>query len=328
MKTVWKDDFRARRQARSCPHRSLHEERTVLPELKRNYALLCAVLALLFVFASCAHPWRLAQNPNPVEQTALPVITEEPVDTGSPVGTEPPDTETPATDEPIADTEVPETEAPAETGTAAATDGPTAEPSSTPAPVTETPAPSSSDAPATQAPTAAPTPAPTATAKPTASPTPAPTPTPTPAPTPKPASDIPPFRSQSINGFGTITNSYYESARVTMVNVWSTTCGPCIQELPEIERLANDFRSKGFKVLSVLGDSEVPGSIQTGINIINGRGFTQPVIRNNGGVPQAFPAGAYPTTYFINSYGQILRVVTASNTYEGWVAILNQLGIN
>ena len=113
-----------------------------------------------------------------------------------------------------------------------------------------------------------------------------------------------------------------------MVNVWSTTCGPCIQELPEIERLANDFRAKGFKVLSVLGDSEVPGSIQTGISIINGRGFTQPVIRNNGGVPQAFPAGAFPTTYFINSYGQILRVVTASNSYEDWVVVLNELGIH
>ena len=115
-----------------------------------------------------------------------------------------------------------------------------------------------------------------------------------------------------------------------MVNVWATTCGPCIQEMPHIQLLAQNYANKGFKVLSVLGDSETPGCIQTALGILNNPNinFTQPVVRNHNGIPQAFPAGAYPTTYFIDSSGNVLKVVTASHTYEEWVSILGELGIH
>ena len=48
-------------------------------------------------------------------------------------------------------------------------------------------------------------------------------------------------------------------------------------------------------------------------------------MRNNSSVAAAFPAGAYPTTYFIDSNGNILKVVTTSNSYDKWCSIIDNL---
>lgn len=279
----------------------------------RIIGMICVLIAAAVFFTGCAHPWRIAPNP----YTAAPVTEEPsdlPVDTDEPETAEPTDTDEPTADPTEAASIIPDTEAPA-------TDELPTESSATPEPtgsVTTAPTNTPTAAPVTNTPTAAPTPTPTP------KPTPTPAPTPTPSPTPKPA-DIPPFSAPTINGHGTITNSVFSTARVTMVNVWATTCGPCIQEMPHIQQLANNYASRGLKVISVLGDSETPGCIQQGLNIINGIGFTLPVLRNNASVAAAFPAGAYPMTYFIDSNGNILRVEAASHTYDQWVSIVNGL---
>ena len=118
----------------------------------------------------------------------------------------------------------------------------------------------------------------------------------------------------------------FSKAKVTMVNVWATTCGPCIQEMPHIQQLANNYAGRGLKVVTVLGDSEIPGCINTALAIIGGiQGFNLPVLRNNSSVAAAFPAGTYPTTYFIDSNGNILKVVTTKNSYDQWCSIIDNL---
>lgn len=289
---------------------------------------LLILLAFTLLFTGCKHPWRIAPNPNPT--TADPgLVTNGPEDTVEPVTDAPTDE---PTDEP--------TDAPTDAPTDEPTDEPTAPPDETDAPETEQPTGSeppvtggATNPPATTAPSVTNTPAaatPTPTAAPTATPKPTPTPTPTPAPTPAPTAtpkpDIPNFSSKAINaGQGTYDNSFLYGNKLTMVNVWSTTCGPCIAEMPHFPQLEARYSSRGFKILSVLGDSETPGAIPTALNIINGMGFNIPVIRNNGGVPQAFPAAAYPMTYFIDSYGRILQRVPAANTFEGWCQIIDGL---
>lgn len=244
--------------------------------MKRTKLLpaICVLTALMLLLSGCAHPWRIASNPNPV--TPMP-------DNG---------TDVPSTD--------------------VITSG---EPADSAVPTGDT-----TDEPATDSPSGSPTDKPTE--KPTAKPTEKPTPKPT--ATPKP--DIPAFSTKAINNGSTYDNSMFSKAKVTMVNVWATTCGPCIQEMPHIQQLANNYAGRGLKVVTVLGDSETPGCINTALAIIGGiQGFNLPVLRNNSSVAAAFPAGAYPTTYFIDSNGNILKVVTTSNSYDKWCSIIDNL---
>jgi thiol-disulfide isomerase/thioredoxin len=45
-------------------------------------------------------------------------------------------------------------------------------------------------------------------------------------------------------------------AKVVLVNVWATWCGPCREEFPDLVRVARAYRSKGLKVLLVSADME------------------------------------------------------------------------
>ena len=213
--------------------------------MKRTKLLpaICVLTALMLLLSGCAHPWRIASNPNP----ATPMPDN---------GTDAPSTDVITSGEP-ADSAVP-------------TETLTSEPAT--------------------------------------------------------AADSPAFSTKAINNGSTYDNSRFSKAKVTMVNVWATTCGPCIQEMPHIQQLANNYAGRGLKVVTVLGDSETPGCINTALAIIGGiQGFNLPVLRNNSSVAAAFPAGAYPTTYFIDSNGNILKVVTTSNSYDKWCSIIDNL---
>ncbi len=37
----------------------------------------------------------------------------------------------------------------------------------------------------------------------------------------------------------------------TVLNFWATWCGPCRMEMPELQKLSNEFGGKGFVVLAV-----------------------------------------------------------------------------
>lgn len=113
--------------------------------------------------------------------------------------------------------------------------------------------------------------------------------------------------------------------KLTMINIWSTTCGPCIQELPHLPALQQAYASRGLQIVTALGDSETPGAINTALGIINGNGFNLPVLRCNASFNAQFPAGAYPTTYFIDQNGNIVGVVTKANSYDDWCSIIDGL---
>ena len=47
---------------------------------------------------------------------------------------------------------------------------------------------------------------------------------------------------------------------VVLLNIWSTTCAPCRQEMPSIQNLYKDYQPKGLKVVAVSTDT--PGMVQ------------------------------------------------------------------
>lgn len=257
---------------------------------------ICILLTAALLTVGCAHPWRIASNPNPV--TEGPSFSDEPTDSDTPNESGIP------SDTPI------DTDVPTDSGSPVDTTQPTEAPTTggTLQPTTPDP---------TDGTTGAPTQAPTPTAVVTASPTPVVTAPPTEEP------DIAPFSAPSINGMGTFDNSMFGRAKITMVNVWATTCAPCIAELPHIQQLAANFASRGLQVVTVLGDSQTSGAIQTALGIINSMGFNLPVIQNNASVNNVFGVGAYPTTFFIDSNGNIVRIVNTSNSYDAWVSIVS-----
>ncbi len=61
------------------------------------------------------------------------------------------------------------------------------------------------------------------------------------------------FEAIDLNG-KPVTSDIFKDYDVTMVNVWATFCGYCIRELPDLEKLHQNFKDKKCNVIGVVAD--------------------------------------------------------------------------
>lgn len=47
--------------------------------------------------------------------------------------------------------------------------------------------------------------------------------------------------------------------RLRVVNVWATWCVPCVDEMPDLEKVHQNFRGRGVEVIGVSLDDAIPG---------------------------------------------------------------------
>jgi peroxiredoxin len=66
---------------------------------------------------------------------------------------------------------------------------------------------------------------------------------------------VKPFRLPSLDGENTISPTGYRK-RVVLLNFWGTWCKPCLEELPEFDRLYRKYRSHGLTLVAVATDEE------------------------------------------------------------------------
>jgi thiol-disulfide isomerase/thioredoxin len=63
------------------------------------------------------------------------------------------------------------------------------------------------------------------------------------------------FKLPSLAGDKTISPSGYKN-RVVLLNFWATWCKPCLEELPEFDRLYRKYRSHGLTLVAVTTDED------------------------------------------------------------------------
>lgn len=61
------------------------------------------------------------------------------------------------------------------------------------------------------------------------------------------------FKATDLSG-NQVTSDIFSKNKLTMVNIWATWCGPCIDEMPEISKLYNELPT-GTNVISICTDS-------------------------------------------------------------------------
>ncbi len=123
------------------------------------------------------------------------------------------------------------------------------------------------------------------------------------------------------------TLSEYKGKTV-FLNFWATWCPPCRSEMPEIQRLYEDY-GKNEGDLIVLGIAAPgyggEGSVDDIIGFLDENGYSFPVVMDETGeVFYTYGIQAYPTTFMIDSNGNVYGYVQGAITGDIMESIVQQ----
>ena len=120
------------------------------------------------------------------------------------------------------------------------------------------------------------------------------------------------FSTTDING-SPVSMSTYSGSKVIIFNMWEPWCGPCVREMPDLQKLYDNYKSKGLLVVGVYSTEENAKST------VESNGITYPIIRKSSEF-NAFDTGYVPTTIIVDGQGNILtgEPIIGAKSYSDW----------
>ena len=102
---------------------------------------------------------------------------------------------------------------------------------------------------------------------------------------------------------------------VILLNFWATWCGPCIMEIPDLNRLQEKYQDKGLEVVGITLTSGSPGIISKfaedqGMNykiLTDIMGNETEIVTNMYGQATGAPITGVPTSFIIDRDGYIVK---------------------
>jgi len=95
-----------------------------------------------------------------------------------------------------------------------------------------------------------------------------------------------------------------ERGNVVFLNLWATWCFPCRDEIPELQKLHNEYAAQGFKVVGVSLDESGKESVQ---KFVTDNSMTYPIALDpEGKLANVFQTTVIPTSVLIDRNGRIV----------------------
>ncbi len=138
------------------------------------------------------------------------------------------------------------------------------------------------------------------------------------------------FSTTDLEG-NTLDQSILADYDLTMVNVWATFCGPCINEMPDLGELAAEYADKGVQIIGLVSDTmDSDGAIsdsqvETAKEIVaeTGADYRHLLPSDDllGILSQIY---AVPTTFFVDSEGvQVGDAIVTAQSKEKWIETID-----
>lgn len=101
------------------------------------------------------------------------------------------------------------------------------------------------------------------------------------------------------------------SGRVVFLNFWSTTCAPCIEEMPSIERLRNSLRGEPVKFVLVTQED-----IQEVRRFASTKPLASVMFIGSPDLPPDLQFQGFPTTFILNHEGAVVYKHTGLGRWD------------
>ena len=116
------------------------------------------------------------------------------------------------------------------------------------------------------------------------------------------------FSTEDVYG-NQVGTEVFTNNKVTVVNIWGTYCGPCIDEMPELEEWFEEEKSSGRGVGIVGIPIDVDASTAyMATEVMDDTGVKYPNLIVDEGLYEMFCQDLYcvPTTFIVDSNGEII----------------------
>lgn len=146
------------------------------------------------------------------------------------------------------------------------------------------------------------------------------------------------FELEDFDGNKTNIADILAKNKYTFVNVWGTFCGYCIKEMPDLAKLANDYKGKlGF--LGIVADAKPLTSSNEAEKMMRDetiesakRIISKTKVKYANLLPSQDALNyfsnlltGYPTTFIIDSEGNVVDTYVGARDYDGYKFSIDQL---
>ena len=122
------------------------------------------------------------------------------------------------------------------------------------------------------------------------------------------------------NGKGETVRLSELRGRPVVVNVWTSWCPPCREEMPALQRVYRDYQDKGVVILGLNSTSQ--DTREAALSFAAEQGLTFPILLDESGeATRLYQVRALPTTFFIDGQGIIQDVIAGGPMSEALLRI-------
>lgn len=134
--------------------------------------------------------------------------------------------------------------------------------------------------------------------------------------------EAPDFTVSALEG-GTVSLSDFAGEKVVLVNVWATWCGPCVVEMPSMQRLYDSLEGEDFEILAVsvdarLGEFDLAGRAGGDLRAFADElDLTFPILHDSdGAIQQLYQTTGVPESFVVGKDGVIYKKVAGDTQWD------------
>jgi thiol-disulfide isomerase/thioredoxin len=104
------------------------------------------------------------------------------------------------------------------------------------------------------------------------------------------------------------------AGHVTLINIWATWCGPCVKELPSMERAFEAYRGRGFRVAAVSIDNDSPAVV---LAFAQRLGLSFDILHDRvGDIQAAYVTVGVPESFLLDKRGNITYIALGGDSWD------------
>lgn len=130
------------------------------------------------------------------------------------------------------------------------------------------------------------------------------------------------FSAKDVDG-NAIGNSVFKDNKLTLINLWGTFCSPCIEEMPDLQKIQDEYKGK-VKVIGIVDEMETADQVKEVLKQKNIT-YTNIIANSELGEQLVRKFDYVPVTLLVDSEGKVLETfLPGGGDYQIFKSIIDE----